>query len=133
MAKNKNVKTKDKDLYKLTLKNPGGRPTKYYPEVCKELIEWTAKTRLPLVCFAAHLCISEDTLYEWSKQHREFSEAKKIAKSIMKGVFTERATHAVMGRVRFFNMGAFAMIMKNCYGWKDNPEPAEDDIEDMIF
>lgn len=110
-----------------------GQPTKYRPEYCQRLIDYVRETNEPFYCFAAELGISEETLYEWARKHKEFSESKKIALAIAKRNMTRIGIHAMVGKVKGFQMGAFAMIMKNCYGWADNPEAQEEDIDDVIF
>ena len=89
-----------------------GRPTKYKPEYCEKLIKFFNKepyiekktqevdkkgnkktitkhivTDLPLLCkFAADIGVNQDTLHEWSKNHKEFSEAMKTAKEMQKNI-----------------------------------------------
>ena len=52
-----------------------GRPSKYRPEYPDMLVEHLAHGN-PIETFAAKVHVSIDTLYEWLKQHEEFSEAK---------------------------------------------------------
>jgi hypothetical protein len=111
----------------------GGRPTKYRREFCQQLIDYILRTGEPFHCFAAEIGISEDTLYEWARKHKEFSESKKIALAIAKRNMTRVGLSAMAGKIKGFQMGAFAMIMKNCYGWEDNPEAKEEDIDDVRF
>ena len=53
-----------------------GRPTKYKPEYCKEAEDFLAQGYTVRSC-AAHLDVHHDTLYEWMKQHVDFSDAIK--------------------------------------------------------
>ena len=78
--------------------NKGGRPTKYKPEYCKEIIKYFStepysKTkdhkfipnRLPtLLRFAMSIGVNVDTLHEWVRQNKEFSEAFNTAKELYK-------------------------------------------------
>lgn len=63
------------------MKHPGGRPTKYSPEVIQEINSYLAEAipenmQIPTVeGIALKLGISKDTLYEWAKEHKEFSDA----------------------------------------------------------
>ena len=61
--------------------NPVGRPTKYKPEYCAEVDNYLATTgngqqHMPKIeSFAIRLGVNKDTLYEWAKIHKEFSDA----------------------------------------------------------
>lgn len=63
-----------------------GRPTKYYPEVVNKIETYFTtvgreQTSLPSVeGLAEYLDISRETLYQWGKKHKAFSDTiKKIA------------------------------------------------------
>lgn len=95
---------------------PAGRPTKYKPEYCQAIIKffdvepyedkpldhydkdgnvkWTdykrVANRLPtLRNFAKSIEVSIDTVYEWIKQHEEFSDAFTHAKDLQKWFLIE--------------------------------------------
>ena len=57
-----------------------GRPTKYDPDFVNKLPDYLKttgreQTSLPTVeGFAIYLGVSRDTLYEWAKEHKEFSD-----------------------------------------------------------
>lgn len=55
-----------------------GRPSKYKPQYCLDLIIHMAEG-YSYESFAALINVNPDTLYEWEKVHSEFSEAKKTA------------------------------------------------------
>ncbi len=59
-------------------KNPNGRPTKYRPEYCEMLIEHMTKG-LSFESFAAEIDVSLQTIYDWTRAHEEFLEAKNRA------------------------------------------------------
>lgn len=52
----------------------GGRPTDYDPSLCETLPDMFREGQ-SIVEVAAELGISRDTIYEWAKQHKEFSDA----------------------------------------------------------
>ncbi|MDF1625652.1 MAG: hypothetical protein P1U84_05145 [Parvibaculaceae bacterium] len=61
-------------------KRPVGRPTKYTREMCKKVIE--AGKEGCSVAEMASLCdVSIPTIYEWAKEHDEFSNALTRAQS----------------------------------------------------
>lgn len=68
MAKKKEVVQQEK--------NPIGRPSKYKPEYCQELIEHM-RQGFSFESFAGLTMVNVDTLYEWTKVHQDFSDAKK--------------------------------------------------------
>lgn len=75
-------------------KNKGGRPTKYRPEVIKELNKYLEEAipqnmKIPTVeGIALKLGINKTTLYLWAKKHKEFSNALKELKMRQKEALT---------------------------------------------
>jgi hypothetical protein len=57
-----------------------GRPTKYDPAYCEQVVEHMA-TGASLTSFAAEIDVARDTLSEWANVHPEFSAAVKRAKA----------------------------------------------------
>ena len=119
-----------------------GRPTKYKPEYCQEIIKFfdrelvhhVAKevihpkdgvisimeeraTDLPLFeAFAHSIDVHVDTLHEWKKVYPEFSESYKRAKQLQK---EHLVTNAMQGRYS----NSFAIFTaKNILGWRDKQE-----------
>lgn len=95
----------------MTQKHPGGRPTNYKPEYCKQLTDFFAvpkyervvksvttgknyyekteytfvPTDLPMFsAFARKVGVSHQTLLTWTKKHPEFLEAYTSAKEMQK-------------------------------------------------
>jgi hypothetical protein len=54
-----------------------GRPTKYKQEYCISIVEHMAKGN-SFESFAGRVGVCFDTLYHWTHQYPEFSEAKKV-------------------------------------------------------
>lgn len=57
---------------------PVGRPSDYDPAFCAQAIEFMGQG-FSKTAFAGHIGVNPDTLYEWAKVHREFSDAIKTA------------------------------------------------------
>lgn len=57
-----------------------GRPSKYKPVYCNEVIE-TMATGLSLTAFAGVIGVSRDTVNAWQHEYPEFSDAVKTAKA----------------------------------------------------
>lgn len=55
---------------------PAGRPTKYDPAYCEQIVEAMA-TGLSKTAWAGMVGVCHDTVIEWAKQHTEFSDAVK--------------------------------------------------------
>lgn len=60
--------------------NPVGRPSKYSPAYCNEVIACMGQG-FSLTAFAGSIGVSRDSVYEWAKEHREFSDALSKAKA----------------------------------------------------
>lgn len=86
----------DLEEQKTTGKHPGGRPTKYDPKYCDEIIEFMREGK-HLVQFAAKIGINKDSLQEWTKKHEEFSVALKIAKDASTAWWLDRYTEKAIG------------------------------------
>lgn len=98
-----------------------GRPSKYDPKYCEMLMEHM-KDGLSFLSFAGVVGICFDTLYEWEKQHPEFSEAKKrgVAMSL---VWDEKLLNkGTLGQQRGYNAAAHKWKMTNRYKWSDRSE-----------
>lgn len=100
---------------------PGGRPTKYTPDMCDKTIELmregASKTE---VCAEIGICV--DTICEWCKPdgryfNQEFSDAVK------KGLLLSQAWWERKGRKnlenRDFSYTGWYMNMKNRFDWAD--------------
>jgi len=136
------------------IKHPGGRPTKYKPEYCQQIIEFfdvepyrtIIETRtykdgsvresekdiandLPFFeKFAHDIGVTVETLQEWKRVHPEFSLAYKKAKKMQ-----ERNWKACS--LRGLYNPAFTIFMgKNVYGWTDRQalEVNAKGIEDVL-
>lgn len=119
-----------------------GRPTKYDKSYCDEIIRYfniepnfespvtitykDGTTReemkmfannLPtLAGFASKIGVNRDTLNEWMKQHKEFSDAIKEAKEHQEQILVENGLQGLY-------QGPFAIFTaKNVIGWRDKSE-----------
>lgn len=71
-----------------------------------------------LAGFAVKLKVCKDTLHEWSRQHKEFSDAVKKAKACQERILVENGINGGYNTV----MSIFAL--KNLADWKDKTEQA---------
>lgn len=100
-----------------------GRPTKYKPEFCSELIEFMAQG-YSFEAFAGKIKVNQDTLHEWCKVHKEFSEAKKLGfaecRLFWEGISIKGVWNTTEGPN--INVGMFVFNMKNRFKWTDRVE-----------
>lgn len=59
--------------------HPGGRPSKYKPAFCEEIINLMG-SGLSLTAAAAELGLARETVYAWEREIPEFSDAVKLAR-----------------------------------------------------
>lgn len=138
-----------------------GRPTKYKPEYCQELIDFAANAepyyespvetqakdgsvttemkRHPnpppfLQDFAKKLNVNPSTIYEWAKVHPDFSNAIKDYEEVFARFLQE---NGLMGH---YNAAFAIFTAKNRMGWtdklektvKDGDKLSRDDLEARI-
>jgi hypothetical protein len=135
-----------------TGKHPGGRPTKYRPEYCKQIIEYfdieptrevTVTVRMKsgteiekteeranhprwFQDFAAKIGVAYQTLRVWTKEHREFCDAYTRAKELQ-----DRHLH-VCGLLGLFNPGYAKLAAINLTGWKSEKQEVEHGVDDGL-
>lgn len=118
-------------MRKSRIKIGKGRPTKFKKEYCEGLIKHMSGG-LSFDTYAAVIEVNPDTLYEWLKKHKNFSEAKKLA-SIKRNLFVENAYRAMAiglplefnGKVCKPNTVGMIYWTKNTLGWSDKVETIE--------
>lgn len=121
-----------------------GRPTKYNQKYCRELIKFFSVNATRVVedirklsadggdsgiiqrrvanemptfaKFARKIGVNQDTLHEWRKKHKEFSEAYKQAKELQE----EFLINIGLSGVTSASFVIFAM--KNVCGWRDEKD-----------
>ncbi len=124
------------------------RPTKYDPKYCEELIEFMGDPLSPcsFESFAGKIGVSKDSIYEWAKVHKEFSDAKKIADAKGKWVREDKYNLLQVGLMRdpsnptkivqakTVNQAMVIFGMKNQSGWRDRLEISDfEDVDELAF
>ena len=100
---------------------PAGRPTKYKKSMCEEVVPFMSQG-FSQKALAGHLGISEETLYQWIKQHPEFSESVKDG-STQSAIWWEKVgMTGMVGKIAGFNATTWIFNMKNRHGWTDKTE-----------
>lgn len=103
---------------------PAGRPSKYDPSMCGDVIslmrEGASKTEV-----AAELGINKTTLYEWDKTYPEFSDALKEGEALSEAWWLKMGRKHLQNKD--FNYVGWYMNMKNRHGWKDKQDITSND------
>lgn len=116
-----------------------GRPTLYDPKYCEEIITYfdiepfemvereiirkdgsveirqvrEAASLPTLAGFAVKLKVCKDTLHEWTRQHKEFSDAVKKAKACQERILLENGMNGS------YDKAVAIFALKNLADWKD--------------
>ena len=135
------AKKKDKDI--TIERDVGGRPTKYKPEYCQQIIDYfdkipqyttykesyyadgTLKSKEPIILpeqfptfqgFAHSIDVNMSQLTRWQEEHQDFCTAYAHAKSLQERIWAVNA----MGNL--YNSQFAQFFGKNCLGYKDKQE-----------
>ena len=100
-----------------------GRPTKYKPEYCEQLIEHMAHGA-SFESFGAIIRVCRDTLYEWCKVYPEFSDAKGVGKSCSLNWWEKTGRGITLGKIKGGNSQVWRYNMSNLHGWTEKQETA---------
>lgn len=111
---------------------PFGRPTKYRPEYCQQLLDYFTldpykqlvdednnPTGLPpkfptIERFSESIGVVKNTVYDWAKKHTDFSDALKRARDKQKAFLTEAAMAGIYDRTFIL------FASKNLINWSDH-------------
>lgn len=106
-----------------------GRPSDYDPKYCQMLVDYfgvdhtmingrqVEGAELPqFTAFARTIGVTRETLHEWKRTHKEFSDAYDTARQLQEELI---ANNAMKGR---YNSYFAQFMLKNNHGWKDKTE-----------
>ena len=102
----------------------GGRPTKYIPEIWPKIEEYFSmcgreQMALPTIeGLAIFLDVNPDTLYEWSKKHKAFSETIKKILAKQK----EQLMNDGMYGGKEINQAMAIFLLKVNHGMREEPK-----------
>lgn len=72
--------------------------------------------------FAGTIDVDRDTIYAWTKAHKEFSDAQKKGQSKRNTVVEKIFVASTTGKMKNVNTAQMIFWMKNCLGWRDRHE-----------
>lgn len=121
-------------------KNVGGRPTKYEPRFCEELIDHMA-LGYSFESFAAIAKCDRSILYDWEKAHPEFKSAKEQAfaegllfwerlgiDNIISTNDFSRDGDSQQSSSKTLNGSVWIFNMKNRFRWRDKQADENDTL-----
>jgi hypothetical protein len=106
-----------------------GRKTKYKHEFCQFAIDFMAKGYSKMA-LAAKLGINRDTLYEWARVNKDFSDSIKKGEAKSLYFWEKIGIKGMSGKIKGFNPAVWIFVMKNRFQYRDNPQDLEP-IEDV--
>lgn len=104
-------------------KHPGGRPTKYLPELCDQFLNLSADGwSKEEICWEWR--ISHQTFYDWQARHPEFLEAVKRGTQLSKGWWMSQARKNLNSLASMpFNSVLWSMNMRCRFGMTEDHLP----------
>lgn len=77
--------------------------------------------------------ISRETLNEWRKSNKSFSDACKKGDTFRDVYYQQLGLMIASGKVRNSNAGVFVWMTKQICNWKDQPDEPEDEETEVSF
>lgn len=106
---------------------PNGRPPIYdkdfHPQECIEL--GRKGKSVTEICNAFD--IMRETYYNWTKTHKEFSDAHKKATQLKEEWYTAFGQNLAAGKIKGGNVTAYIWLTKQLCGWRDKVELIDSD------
>jgi len=101
-------------------KTKAGRPTSYRKKYCEMLTEHMRGGK-SFETFATAVGVARDTLYQWTKRHPEFAEAKTKATELALDFWEDLGIKGATGE-KPVNPTIWIFNMKNRFGWRDRKQ-----------
>lgn len=110
---------------------PVGRPSNYKPEYCEMLVQHMEQVH-SFESFGAIINVCRDTLYEWCRQHPEFSYAKKLGREKCQLGCEKLFKAQAVGKIKG-NPASLIFFAKNVTSMRDDPILESDSIDGINF
>lgn len=112
---------------------PRGRPTKYREEYCEMFVEASRKGHT-IEMFADSIDVHKDSLYEWGKVHKDFSDALKRGRQAQEAVMQVIGLKGIRGEIKGFNAYAWTFWMQTRHNYTVNGIMDQENIvEELDF
>ena len=104
-----------------------GRPVKYRPEMCKQVIA-LSKEGKTITEIAVALDICRETYYQWIEEYPDFSDAHKKGRTLAQGWWEELGRECADGTKKDYSMGHYALLVSNQFGINQKSEVKTEDV-----
>ena len=114
----------------------GGQPTKYRRQFHNEDFIRLSKLGKNITQIALEWDVDRDTIYEWGKKHKEFSDTIKRGRAFAEAWYTNLGQLAMVGEAQIagrrvkVDVGLYVWLTKNLFKWSDKMKVTEDDEDD---
>lgn len=98
-----------------------GAPTLYREEYCKQLMLHMGRG-YSFQTFGAKIMVTIGTLYDWSKSHPEFADAKQIGEQLSHYWWENQGKQGLNTGPASFHGQVWSITMKNRFGYRDKQE-----------
>lgn len=106
-----------------------GRPPKYNEDFHPQEFIRLSKQGKNITQIAAHFDVSRETIYDWGRKFKIFSDALKRGRELCEAHWYNLGYAGMMGGVEVngkkvpINLGFYVWLTKNNFGWSDTPLP----------
>lgn len=101
----------------------GGRPTKY-DDSFKQVAEDYLSQGKSITQLAKHLNVSKSTIYKWSDENKEFSDALNIGREFSQAHWEDKLEDMMFNKE--VNSPLVKLYFANRFGWSDKSESKTD-------
>lgn len=112
-----------------------GRPSKYRSEFHPDDFIKLSRTGKTFAQIAGEWDIDRETLWSWSKRHKEFANAVKKGRDLAEAWYMNIGQSAMLNQVKIdgklviVQLGWFVWMTKNMFKWNDKFEVKSEPIE----
>lgn len=100
---------------------PAGRPTKYDPKYCEEVVEYM-RDGYSVTAFAGHIGVARSTVFKWADEHEEFSDSLKTAQAMAAQWWEDRLRDVAMTGTGNATAAIFGVKNRSSEDYKDKRE-----------
>lgn len=104
---------------------PFGRPTKYDPKFVQMAIEYIGEQGKSVTQFARFIRVAKSSIYEWAKEHKDFSDALQLANDWSQAHWEDKLEGMMYSKE--VNAPLVKLYFANRFKWT---EKASEDTED---
>lgn len=103
----------------MTVKNKGGRPTKYDDKYLEQSIDFLSKGK-SITQLAKKLNVSKSTIYKWAEENSTFSDALSLGREFSQAHWEDELENMMYSKD--VNAPLVKLYFANRFGWSDKSE-----------